>query len=100
MATWILPVTETNSGVLEFDTKEDAERFKESPEELHYMNWSHSKVEFGEITEGAKDDGDVLKAIAEVLWPPEDPDASWNADTIAAVAELLQEHRPELLPQE
>ena len=37
-----------------------------------------------------RDPAAVIEAIAEVLWPSHDPQEPWDADTIEAVAEVME----------
>ena len=43
-------------------------------------------------------DAEVLAEIAEILWPPSDPNRPWSSDTVQEVADALLLLRPELQP--
>jgi hypothetical protein len=43
-------------------------------------------------------DAEVLQELADILWPPKDPERQWSSDTVQEVADTLALLRPELLP--
>ena len=42
-------------------------------------------------------DAEALERIQEILWPSDDPERQWTADTLDRIAEVVTSHKPAMV---